>query len=280
MVFAAVLALNQVVIKVTNGGFGPVFSAGLRSVLALGIVLIWARLRGRKISGLRDRLWPSLLLGCFFTLEFIFLYTALDLTTVSRASILFYSMPVWLALVAHFTLPGETLSLQRALGLALAMAGVIWALLDPHTRAAGDLRGDLAALGAALSWAGIALTVRLTRVSELNAETQLSLQLAVSAVLLLALSPLFGDLLRDPGWVHLAGLGFQALFVASFGFLFWLGLIAIYPASDVAAFSFLSPVLSVGLGWVMLGEPVGAGIIGALALVAVGIVLINLRRTA
>ncbi len=278
VVFAAVLAFNQVVIKITNGGFGPVFSAGLRSVIALLLLLLWARARRRPVAGLRRVLWPGLMLGCLFTLEFVCLYIALDLTTVSRASILFYSMPVWLALVAHFTLPGETLSLRRALGLALAMAGVIWALFDPQTRQAGDLRGDLAALGAALAWAGIALTVRLTRVSELNAESQLVLQLGVSAVLLLLLAPLFGDLLRDPGLVHVAGLAFQAVFVASFGYLFWLGLIAIYPASDVAAFSFLSPVLSVGMGWLFLNEPVGPGIIGALALVAIGIVLINRRR--
>jgi drug/metabolite transporter (DMT)-like permease len=92
------------------------------------------------------------------------------------------------------------------------------------------------------------------------------------------LAPLFGDLLRDPQWTHLAGLAFQAVFVASFGYLFWLGLIAIYPASDVAAFSFLSPVLSVGMGWLLLDEPLGIGIIGALVLVAVGIVLINRRK--
>ncbi len=278
VVFAGVLALNQVVIKLTNGGLAPIFAAGLRSVLALALLMLWVALRGRKVSGLRATLWPGLMLGCLFTLEFIFLFLALDLTTVSRASILFYSMPCWLALVAHFTLPGETLSLRRAIGLALAMAGVVWALLDPHTRAAGDLRGDLAAVGAALAWAGIALTVRLTRVSELNAETQLVWQLGVSAVLLLLLAPLFGDLLRDPQWIHVAGLTFQAVFVASFGYLFWLGLIAIYPASDVAAFSFLSPVLSVGMGWLLLDEPLGIGIIGALALVAVGIVLINRRR--
>ena len=278
VVFATLLAFNQVVIKITNGGFAPVFGAGLRSVLALGCVLIWMRLRGRKLSRLRATPWSVLLVGGFFTAEFICLFIALDLTTVSRASILFYSMPVWLALIAHFTLPGESLSLRRTVGLTVAMAGVIWALLDPHTRGVGDLRGDLAALGAAFCWAGIALTVRLTRVSELNAETQLVWQLGVSAVLLLLLAPLFGGLLRDPSWIHVAGLGFQAAVVASFGFLFWLGLLAIYPASDVAAFSFLSPVLSVAMGWLLLDEPIGPGIIGALGLVAVGIVLINWRR--
>lgn len=278
VVFATVLAFNQVVIKVTNGGFGPVFAAGLRSGLALLVLAIWLLLRRRRLDGLRRTIWPGLLLGGLFTIEFIFLFIALDLTTVSRVSILFYSMPVWLALIAHFVLPGETLSWRRLLGLALAMTGVIWALFDPQSREAGRLLGDVLALLAAFAWAGIALTVRLTRVSELSAESQLFWQLSVSAVGLLALAPLFGDLLRDPGAVHFAGLAFQVVFVGSLGYLFWLYLMTIYPASDIAAFSFLSPVLAVGMGWLLLDEPVGPGFLGAMCLVAVGVVLINRRR--
>ncbi|SDX98417.1 Permease of the drug/metabolite transporter (DMT) superfamily [Citreimonas salinaria] len=278
VVFSTLLAANQVVIKLTNGGIGPIFGAGLRSVLALCVLGLWVWFAGRRITGLRAAFWPGLMLGGFFTIEFVMLFLALDLTTVSRASILFYSMPVWLAVVAHFALPNERLSARRVVGLGLAMAGVTWALADPQSLGAGDLRGDLLALGAAFAWMGIALAVRLTRVSKLTAETQLFFQLAVSALALIAVAPLFGPLLRDPTWLHWAGLGFQATFVASLGFLFWLGLMAIYPASDIAAFSFLSPVLAVGMGWLLLDEPVGPGFAGALTLVAVGIVLINLRR--
>ncbi|MEN8660218.1 MAG: DMT family transporter, partial [Marivita sp.] len=152
VVFATVLAFNQVVIKVTNDGIGPVFAAGLRSGLALLVLGLWLWVRGRKLEGLRRTFWPGLLLGGLFTIEFIFLFIALDLTTVSRVSVVFYSMPVWLALIAHFALPGETLSWRRVLGLVLAMAGVIWALFDPQSRHAGSLLGDGLALLAALSW--------------------------------------------------------------------------------------------------------------------------------
>ncbi|MDU8911501.1 DMT family transporter [Aestuariicoccus sp. MJ-SS9] len=276
--FATVLAFNQVVIKVTNGGFGPVFAAGLRSVLALGILFLWVWVRGKRIAGLRETFWPGMMLGGFFTIEFVFLFIALDLSTVSRVSILFYSMPVWLALIAHVVLPGETLSRRRVLGLVLAMAGVAWALADPESRGAGDWRGDALALAAAFAWCGIALTVRVTKVSTLQPESQLFWQLSVSAVGLCALAPLFGPLMREVAAVHLWGLGYQALFVASLGFLFWLRLMSIYPASDIAAFSFLSPVLSVLMGWALLGEPLGPGVIGGLGLVAVGIVLINRRK--
>ncbi|MBY6114760.1 DMT family transporter [Mameliella alba] len=277
VVFASLLAFNQVAIKFTNAGFGPVFAAGVRSGLALLVLGLWLKFSGRRIGELRRTLWPGLMLGGLFSVEFIFLFSSLDMTSVSRASITFYAMPVWLAIVAHFTLPGERLSARRLLGLVLAMAGVAWALADPQSRGGGDIRGDLLALLASWAWAGIALTVRLTRVSELNAEGQLFWQLAVSAVVLCALAPLFGPLMRDTDLLSLFGLGF-GVFVASLGFLFWLRLMAIYPASDIASFSFLSPVMAVGFGWLVFDEPVGIGFIGALVLVAVGIVLINRRR--
>lgn len=271
---AALLAFNQVVIKVTGGGFGPVFQAGLRSLGAFAFLLLWMRVFGKPMTFPRAALFGGGLSGLFFTVEFIFIYNALDLTTVSRASILFYSMPVWLAMAGHLFLPGERLSGARIFGLALAMAGVAVALFD---RQGGEvsLTGDIMAILAAICWAATALTVRMTQLSKVSAEMQLMCQLVVSAPLLLALAPLFGDLLRDPLPVHYAGLAFQAIGVVGLGFLFWFRLLAIYKAAGVASFSFLSPVLAVILGWMLLNEHIGGQIWIALALVAAGIFLIN-----
>ncbi len=274
--FAIVLAFNQVVVKLGNTGFQPVFMAGIRSAGGVIILTIWMIARGVPIRFPRVYTVSGLLLGLLFAFEFICLFWALDHTTVARASILFYSMPVILSLSAHFLLPGERLTPMRGLGLGLALAGVALVLADRNGGQA-SLLGDLAALAGACGWAGIALTVRLTRVSEQVPEMQLWWQLSVSAVILLALAPFFGPLTRDPGFWHFAGLSFQIVVVAGFGFLFWLFLLKIYPASGVASFSFLSPVISVLLGWLLLGEQIGPQVFGALLLVAVGIVLINRR---
>lgn len=275
--FAAALAFNQVVIKFSNAGFNPVFGAGLRSVLAFAFLFLWVRLRGRSFGITRASIPSALLFAGFFSAEFIFLFSALDMTSVSRASIVFYAMPVWLAIVAHFTLPGERLSPRRAFGLALAMLGVGLALFDPKSLAQGNLAGDLVALLASWCWMGIALTVRLTRVSEVPAEGQLAWQLVVSAIVLVVVAPLFGPLVREPDLLAWSAIGYGAL-IASLVYLFWLQLMRIYPASDIASFSFLSPVLAVVFGWLVFGEPVGLQFVLALGLVAVGIVLINRRK--
>ena len=274
--FALNLALNQVVVKVSNGGFQPVFMAALRSVGAGMVLVIWMKARGVPLRLPRASAWAGVLSGTLFAVEFILLFNALDLTTVSRASILFYAMPIWLALASHVLLPGERLSALRVLGMALAMGGVILAVADRGSGQA-SLLGDLLAIGAGMCWAGIALCVRITPLSAVSAAQQLLWQLLISAPLLLVAALFFGDLIRDLEPIHIAGLIYQILAIASFGFLFWFWLLKIYPASGVASFSFLSPVFSVLLGWLILGERIGLSIWVALALVAVGLVLINRR---
>jgi drug/metabolite transporter (DMT)-like permease len=276
--FAIVLAFNQVVIKVTNDAFQPAFQAGLRSVGA--IVLIWAWMTWKSQSvRLPRRLWPvGAWAGFLFAAEFICLFTALDLTSVARVSILFYSMPVWLAIFAHFLLPGEQLTPARALGLGLAMAGVTWAVLEPDRVTGGSLLGDVLAIIAALSWAVIALTVRLSRLREETPETQLFVQQLVAAPILIGFGLWVGDPIIDPTALHWAGVMYQTVIVAFAGFLLWFYFVAKYSASGVASFSFLSPVFAVFMGWGILGERIGMGTWGALILVSLGLILINRKR--
>jgi drug/metabolite transporter (DMT)-like permease len=204
------------------------------------------------------------------------LFLALDLTSVTRTSVIFYTMPIWLALAAHVLIPGERLTGIKSAGLAMAFAGVVVALVTRDgVEGEASVLGDVFAFGAAIGWASIALIVRTTPLKEVRPEVQLLWQLAVSAPILFVAAAFFGPALRDPTLIHWAGLGFQILAIVSAGFLFWFWLLTIYPAASVAAFSFLSPVFGVGLGWFLLGEPVGPGILVSLALVCGGLILVN-----
>lgn len=274
--FALLLAFNQVVIKVVNDGLQPVFFAGLRSLGGALVIFIWMKYRGLPLAIKPGTIPAGLMIGTFFAVEFICLFWALDLTSVTRTSVIFYTMPMWLALAAHFLIPGDRLTPIKSAGLLLAFAGVVVAL-TMRGESAGEtsILGDILALLGAITWAAIALCARATALREVRPEVQLLWQLTVSAPLLLLAALFFGPLLRDPELIHWAGLGFQIVVIVSAGFLFWLWLLSIYPASSVAAFSFLTPVFGVALGWLVLGEDVGPGILIALVLVCVGLVLVN-----
>ncbi len=279
VLFAALFGFNQVVIKVGNEGFQPVFFAGLRSILALPLILVWMRMRGIPLQIAQGTVPAGLLIGAFFSIEFLSLFLALDLTTVTRLSVIFYSMPIWMALGAHLFLPGERLTRRKSLGLALAFGGVAWAILDrPHGQAEASLLGDLCALAGAMAWAGIGVTARASALRTQRPEMQLLWQLGVSAVVLTLASLGFGPLLREVGAIHLAALAFQVVVIAFMAYVFWLWMLTIYPASSVAAFSFLGPIFGVFFGWLLLGESIGPSLLGALALVAAGLWLISRPR--
>jgi len=274
--FAAFLAFNQIIIKFVDQGLQPVFFAGLRSALAVGCLALWMWARGRPVRLRRRYLVPGTLAGLAFSAEFLCLFTALDLTTVTRTSIILYSMPVWMTLAAHFVLPGERVTPVKAIGLLLAFAGVTWAILNRGSvQGNASLLGDMFALLAAWGWAGVTLIARGTRLREERPEMQLFWQVLVSAVVLLAVAPFMGPLIRDLQPLHLVGLVFQVVAVVSAGYMFWLWLLSIYPPAAVASFSFLTPIFGVFLGWLVLGEHVGLPTLGAAGLVAAGIILIN-----
>lgn len=279
VLFSALLGFNQVVIKVVNEGLQPVFFAGMRSAGAVVCVGLWIVLRGRKIQALPGTAPAGILLGLVFSAEFLLLFVALDLTTVTRTAVIFYSMPVWMALGAHLMIPGGRLTRAKTAGLSVAFVGVAWAILARPSAGEASLMGDLCALGAAICWAGIGLVARGTRLRDERPEMQLFWQISISAVVLTGMSPLFGPLIRELAPIHLWGFGFQVVIMVSAGFIFWLWLLSVYPPASVAAYSFLGPIFGVGFGALLLGEAVGPEILGALALVVAGLWLMNRRAS-
>ncbi len=271
------LAVNQIIVKDVNRGLQPVFFAGARSALAILFVGGWLTYRGLWDKFRLADVVPGVAMGLVFAAEFLFLFLALDLTAVGRASVIFYSMPVWMAILAHFGLPNERLTPIRGVGLALAFAGTAWAILSRSPGGQASIVGDLCALGGALGWAGTAFIARATRMRHAGPEVQLFWMVLVSGPVLLLASPLFGPLIRDVEPMHWVWLVLQASVVVAGGFISWLWLLSVYPTSTVASFSFLTPIFAITLGHFILGESLAVGLIGAAVLVALGIILINRR---
>lgn len=271
-------SLNQMIIKETTVGLQPVFFAGLRSALAVGFVAGWLWYRGLIGRLLWADRGAGVAIGLVFSIEFLGLFIALDLTSVSRAAIIFYSMPVWFAIIAHFGLPGEALTRMRFVGLIIAFCGTGLAILSRDAGGHGNLLGDLCALLGAFGWAGTAYLARATNLRIRGPEVQLFWMVAVSAVILLLVSPLFGPLIREIQPIHWFWLVFQAGVVVTGGFILWLFLLSAYPSATVTSFSFLTPIFSILLGHFVYGEAITAQIIIATLLVGAGILLINRRK--
>ena len=268
---------NQVAIKLSNAGVSPIFGAAVRSVVAGTLVALWALARGRSLA-LRGRtLGDGLAVGTVFGVEFSLLYVGLTYTTASHSSLLLNTSPFFVALGAHRFLPGEPLTRRKILGMALAFGGVLTTLWDSlSASSAHQIKGDLLVLVAGLLWAVNSLYVKVRVRDRMTPSQMLFYQLAVSAVLLGAMSVILEPRfiwLRTPG--VLGGMVYQGVIVAFASYLVWFWLIQVYPVSLVSAFTFFSPVFGVGLGGWLLGEPLTAKLLLGAALVAAGMILVN-----
>lgn len=277
--FNVLLGLNQALVKLVNAGFSPFFQAGLRSACAFLPVLLYALWARKRLSVSDGTLGPGLINGLLFSGEFCLLFLALDLTTVSRVSLFFYTMPLWVALGAHFLIEGESLTGRKALGLGIAFGGIALALLsgDNGGSDVADDRwlGDVMALLAALCWSGIALLARTTRLAGTSPEMNLLYQLAVSAVIVIPLAFWLGDTIREPTPAILGMFAFQVIVIVSIGFVVWFWILSVYPATSMASFSLLTPVFGVFFGWLIFDDALTLPFFGALALVGIGLVLVN-----
>ena len=105
--------VNQAAIKIANAGISPTLQVGLRSIFAGVLVFAWAQLRGVRLFERDGTLWPGLLAGLMFSVEFMVLYIGLDLTTASRGVVLLYLSPFVVAVGAHYLIPGDRLTLAQ-----------------------------------------------------------------------------------------------------------------------------------------------------------------------
>jgi drug/metabolite transporter (DMT)-like permease len=78
-----------------------------------------------------------------------------------------------------------------------------------------------------------------------------------------------------PSALALGALAYQTVWVVSVTFVIWFALIAQYSASRLSAFTFLTPLFGVAAGHLVLGDPLTPAFAAAVALVAIGLLLVN-----
>ena len=279
IIFSILLGLNQVLVKLVNIGMHPIFQVAMRSALAIIPILIYCYLTKKKINFFDGSFLSGVITGVLFGVEFVFLFTALDYSTVTRVSLIFYTMPVWLTLAAHFLIKNDTLNLNKILGLIIAMTGLVFAVYQPISGySMKQFYGDFYSLLASFCWAAIAIMLKASRLSRSSPETQLLYQLIVSGIILLPISFLFDDFVRELNSQLVLIFSFQVIIIMCLGFIGWLWVMSKYSASSTSSFSFLTPIFGVLFGWLIMDDVINEQIYISLFLTCLGIYLIN-RKT-
>ena len=195
----------------------PLAIAAWRNVLALGVLIPWALLRGefKPSVALKQQ---GALAGVFLAAHFALWITSLSHTSVAASVVLVCTQPIFVAVFAHFgLLTGlrERVSPRAALGIAVALSGAF--LIGAAGGFAGTaLKGSLYALGGAVTVALYVLVGRKARTADVPLLTYVTVVYAVCAVLLIASAvlmgvPLWGYSASTWGWLCALAVGPQIL---------------------------------------------------------------------
>lgn len=273
--------VQQVMVKATLPELAPVFQAALRFAGATALLWLWCAWRGVPLFQRDGTLGAGLLAGVLFAAEFAAMYLGLQHTTASRLTVFLYTSPFWVAVLVPLFVPAEKLRPQQWLGLVCAFVAVVFALREGFMASGGGLtwRGDLLGLVAGMFWGLTTVVIRSTSLARVSAEKLLNYQVGVSAVTLPVLSLALGEHWSFSFSAFAAtSLTLQTVVGAFATYLAWMWMLGRYPATKISAFVFLTPLFALLFGALWLHEPVTPSLLGALVLVAAGIVLVNRKR--
>ena len=257
----------------------PPFSMRTATALLAGIIVMaLALIRGERVSP-PPGIWRRLLVVSFlnYTSWLGFVSLALVWLPATTAVIITYTMPVWAAGLA-WPILGERPRPTHFIGLLLALGGVVAALgggMQPL--APNALPGAACALAASVLFAlGSVLTKRAPLALPPFASVGWQILIGVAPIAVLA------ALLERPDFASLPGLdwlalGYTSIVALVFCYLCWFRALRLLPASVATTGTLLVPVVGVFSSGILLGEPLGADKLLALALTISGVAL-ALRR--
>ncbi len=284
--FAAIFLLtllwgfNYPAVKVSNVGFSPVFNALIRSSAASVLGIIYCLYIRQPLFHRDIRFFHGFIVGMLFGLEFVCIYIGLLYTNASRAAILVNFSPFVVAVGAYFFLK-ERLGFTKVAGLILAFVGAYLVFEGkPRTWNMSMLKGDILEISAAFLWGATTIYIKKYLAENVHPINTFLYQLVFSVPILFVCS-----FILEPKWIldingaAIAALAYASVVVAFASYLTWFKLIHTYPVSQLAVFTFLTPVFGVAFGVIFLKEQLTSGLIFGLFFVSAGIYLTNYRKT-
>ena len=250
---------------------GPIATGFYRLLLALPLLWLWMHWEERRTRG-RAVEWLAVAVpGILFAGDILFWHWSITYTTVANATLLANLAPVIVTAGAWFFLR-ERISFRFLAGMALAMGGA--ALLVNASAALGTryVLGDMLGLITACFFGSYVVAVARLR-DRCAASTIMFYSSVVTCVLLLAATLMSGERLLPGsvnGWIVLLALAWISQAMGQGFIAYALGHL---PASFSALAIFIEPLTAAVLGWVWLGEALGArqAVGGVIVLVGIAV---------
>jgi O-acetylserine/cysteine efflux transporter len=264
--------VNNAAAKVATEVLPPLFTGAIRFAIA-SVCLVWF-VRPPFPN------WKSLVLIALiggpihYGLIYVAFWLANDVSPVSVAA------QLWIPFTALFAflLLGERLSRAALAGLIIAFIGVVWMTADPH--ALEDWKAIFVVIGASAAWAITTVIARRT-----TSIPPLKMQGLLAIVTLPVLA--FGSAFTETGqwesarqatpiiWLCMAWAGILSS-VAATSLVFWL--VQRREAGRITPYFLATPVVSILIGWLFVGDVLTIQILTGAALTMGGVAVVALAE--
>ncbi|UCH10672.1 MAG: DMT family transporter [Fidelibacterota bacterium] len=283
LVFAALCLIwgsTFVALKVGLEGTPPLLGVSLRHLLAsllLFLIIFWRKMPIPKDPlAIRQYLTVGLL---NFSLSYSLTYSGTQFIYSNISSLLWSSVPITTAVVAHFVLPSERLTFMKGLGILIGFGGVTLIFTGYGLgKSEHLLLGMLLVMGAVLAgtWPGVYLKHRPARANPIVLN---GVSTGIGGLVTLGVS----FLVETPSrmvWSPL-NIGIVA-YLAVFGtVLAWVSYFYLVNHIEVVKLSFvgfIAPIIAMFMGMIVLGELLPPIVYLGAFLVLFGIFLSDARR--
>ncbi len=125
-----IFGANAVAIKVSLAGFGAFTAAGIRFAIAAIAILLWAWIKKIELKISSKQIIQMLILTTIFVFQLTCFYNGLAKTTASHATLIANVLPFCVLIMAHFFIPGDTITIKKGIGITLGFIGVLFLFFD------------------------------------------------------------------------------------------------------------------------------------------------------
>ena len=269
------------VIRIGLTGIPPLTGVALR--FALAGLLLWGLALAMGLRG--PRLRAPMALWCThgllsFGVSYGLVYWAEQWVPSGLAAVLFATFPLFVALLAHFFLPGERLRPTAAAGLALGFLGVALVFSEDFAALGGP---RVAFAGAVMLLSPFASALAQVAIKKWWAHVHPVPLNAGAMVLAGAVMGLLAALVERGRPVRFTGPAVGSLLyltllgtAVAFSLYFWL--LRHMSATGLSLIAYAIPVVAMAVGAALFREPVTARVVAGAGLVIAGTALASARR--
>jgi drug/metabolite transporter (DMT)-like permease len=277
VVISTVWGSTWLAIKIGVTSIPPFFAAGIRFAIASVVLYAIIRVRGLRVVTTPDAKKLYLVMGLLtFFISFGLVYWGEQHIPSGLGSILFASFPFWVALFAHFLLPGEAIDGFKGAGIAMGFLGIVlifWGDFDIGNPLAGF--GMAAMVLSTVLQAYVLIVVK--RLGHAISPIVMNFAgMAMGTACLMLTSALTEKWVGIP-WNIPAALSivYLALMGSVLTFVTYYWLLKRVQAVYLSLTAFINPIVAVILGALVLNESLGASLAVGAAMVLAGILVAN-----